>query len=177
LRLHGLAFALGVLLCFWVVAGALLTLRAGGAALGWGYQLQSPLIVSALAVLFFVLALNLSGLFELGTRVQGLAGAADNRYGYLGSFLSGLLATVVATPCTAPFMGAALGYALTQSVLSSMLVFTALALGMAAPLRRADLFAGVGAPPAAPRPLDGNAEAASRVSAVPDSRVVALGAG
>ena len=133
LRLHGLAFALGVLLCFWAVAGALLTLRSGGAALGWGYQLQSPLIVSALAALFFVLALNLSGLFELGTRVQGFAGGADSRHGYSGSFLSGLLATVVATPCTAPFMGAALGYALTQSVLSSMLVFTALALGMATP--------------------------------------------
>ena len=133
LRLHGLAFALGVLLCFWAVAGALLTLRSGGAALGWGYQLQSPLIVSMLAALFFVLALNLSGLFELGTRVQGFAGAANSRHGYSGSFLSGLLATVVATPCTAPFMGAALGYALTQSVLSSMLVFTALALGMAAP--------------------------------------------
>jgi thiol:disulfide interchange protein len=133
LRLHGLVFALGVLLCFWAVAGALVTLRSGGAALGWGYQLQSPLIVSALAALFFVLALNLSGLFELGTRVQGLAGGADNRHGYSGSFLSGLLATVVATPCTAPFMGAALGYALTQPILSSMLVFTALALGMAAP--------------------------------------------
>ena len=133
LRLHGLAFASGVLMCFWAVAGALLLLRSGGAALGWGYQLQSPLVVTALAVLFFVLALNLSGLFELGTRLQVLAGSADGGHGYRGSFLSGLLATVVATPCTAPFMGAALGYALTQPAGASMLVFTALALGMAAP--------------------------------------------
>jgi thiol:disulfide interchange protein/DsbC/DsbD-like thiol-disulfide interchange protein len=133
LRLHGLAFASGVLVCFWAVAGALLLLRSGGAALGWGYQLQSPLVITALAVLFFVLGLNLSGLFELGTRLQVLAGSVDGGHGYRGSFLSGLLATVVATPCTAPFMGAALGYALAQPAGSSMLVFTALAVGMAAP--------------------------------------------
>ncbi len=133
LRLHGLAFGSGVLVCFWAVAGLLLLLRSGGAALGWGYQLQSPMIVSVLAVLFFVLGLNLSGLFELGTRLQVLAGSAGGEHGYRGSFLAGLLATVVATPCTAPFMGAALGYALTQPAGWSMLVFTALALGMAAP--------------------------------------------
>jgi thiol:disulfide interchange protein/DsbC/DsbD-like thiol-disulfide interchange protein len=133
LRLHGLAFGSGVVVCFWAVAGLLLLLRSSGAALGWGYQLQSPLLVTALAVLFFVLGLNLSGLFELGTRLQVLAGGVGGGHGYRGSFLTGLLATVVAAPCTAPFMGAALGYALTQPAGLSMLVFSALALGMAAP--------------------------------------------
>ncbi len=133
LRGHGLLFALGVLVCFWAVAGALLALRAGGATLGWGFQLQSPLVVSALALLFFVLALNMSGVFELGTRAQQLAGSVRAQSGYADAFLSGVIATLVATPCTAPFMGAALGFAITQSAPLAMAVFTALALGMAAP--------------------------------------------
>ncbi|HZP94034.1 MAG TPA: thioredoxin family protein [Burkholderiales bacterium] len=133
LRAHGLLFAAGVLACFWAIAGALLLLRAGGAALGWGYQLQSPLVIGALAMLFFALALNLSGVFHFGDSMQRLAGSVRARSGYLDAFLSGSLATAVATPCTAPFMGAALGFALTQSALTAMLTFTALALGMATP--------------------------------------------
>ena len=133
LRSHGLLFALGVLVCFWLVAGALLALRAGGATLGWGFQLQSPLVVSALALLFFVLALNMSGVFEFGIRAQQLAGSVRPQSGYADAFLSGVIATLVATPCTAPFMGAALGFAVTQSAAVAMLVFTALAIGMATP--------------------------------------------
>ncbi len=133
LRGHGLVFALGVLVCFWLVAGLLLALRAGGAALGWGYQLQSPLVISALAVLFFALALNLSGVFHFGDAMQRIAGSVRARSGYLDAFLSGLLATAIATPCTAPFMGSALGFALSQPVAHAMITFTALALGMAAP--------------------------------------------
>jgi thiol:disulfide interchange protein len=108
-------------------------LRASGQALGWGYQLQSPPVVAALATLVFVLGLNLCGVFEWGLRLQGAAGSVRDRGGLRGAFLSGLLATVVAAPCTAPFMGAALGYALTQPPGQAMFVFTALALGMAAP--------------------------------------------
>lgn len=133
LRAHGVLFALGVLVCFWAVAGVLLALRAGGATLGWGYQLQSPLVVTALALLFFGLALNMSGVFEIGTRLQQLAGSVRAQSGYADAFLSGVIATLVATPCTAPFMGAALGYAVTQTAMVAMLVFTALALGMALP--------------------------------------------
>lgn len=133
LRLHGMAFASGVLVSFWAVAGILLGLRAQGEALGWGYQLQSPPVVAALAVLFFVLALNLSGLFQIGTAMQSLGGGLRLRNAYADSALSGLLATIVATPCTAPFMGAALGFAMVQSPPAAMLVFTSLALGMAAP--------------------------------------------
>lgn len=133
LRTHGLAFAAGVLVSFWVVAGILLALRAQGEALGWGYQLQSPPVVAALALLFFVLALNLSGLFQVGTSLQSLAGKLRLRNDYADSALSGLLATLVATPCTVPFMGAALGFALTQPAIVAMLVFSALALGMSSP--------------------------------------------
>ncbi len=133
LRRHGLLFALGVLLSFWAIAGLLLALRAQGAALGWGYQLQSPAIVAALTLLFFVLGLNLSGVFRIGGALQSLAGGVRARGAHADALLTGMLATAVASPCTAPFMGAALGFALVQPALDAMLVFTALALGMAAP--------------------------------------------
>jgi thiol:disulfide interchange protein DsbD len=133
LRGHGLLFGFGVVACFWLIAGVLLALRAAGASLGWGFQLQSPIVVSGLALLFFLLALNMSGVFELGTRAQQLAGSLRANSSYLDAFLSGVIATIVATPCTAPFMGAALGFAVTQSAVVAMSVFTALAVGMAAP--------------------------------------------
>jgi thiol:disulfide interchange protein DsbD len=133
LRTQGLAFAAGIVVSFWAVAGLLLALRAGGQALGWGYQLQSPPIVAALAALFCLLGLNLSGVFEWGSRLQSAAGAVHHRGGAGGAFLGGFLATVVAAPCTAPFMGAALGFALTRPAAESLLVFTALAAGMATP--------------------------------------------
>ncbi|MBI5504212.1 MAG: thioredoxin family protein [Deltaproteobacteria bacterium] len=133
IRRHGLAFAAGVLVSFWILAGLLLALRAGGEGLGWGFQLQQPLFVAALTLLLFVMSLNLLGVFEVGSSLTGAAGRFDSRSGYHGSFLSGVLATVLATPCSAPFMGAALGYALVQPPAASLLVFTFLGLGMAAP--------------------------------------------
>jgi thiol:disulfide interchange protein DsbD len=132
LRVHGLAFASGVVTCFWALAFTLIAFRTTGSHLGWGYQLQSPSVIAALALLFFALGLNMSGVFELGATVQRLGGISGAK-GYRGSFFSGLLATVVATPCTAPFMGAALGFALAQPAGIALLVFTVLALGMALP--------------------------------------------
>lgn len=131
-RRHALVFTLGVLATFWALAGALLALRAGGAQLGWGFQLQSPAVVAVIALVVFALALNLSGVFTMGMSLTRLGGVgAGERYS--DSFLTGLLAVVVATPCTAPFMGAALGYALTQPAAIGLAVFTALGLGLAAP--------------------------------------------
>lgn len=131
-RLHGLSFAAGVLLAFWILAGLLLALRAAGEEIGWGFQLQSPPFVAAMAFLLFGLGLSLAGVMDIGvslTRIDAGAG----RTGYGTSALNGMLATVVATPCTAPFMGAALGFALTQSAMAALLIFTALGAGMAAP--------------------------------------------
>jgi thiol:disulfide interchange protein DsbD len=130
---HGVAFTAGVLLSFWLLAGLMLVLRAGGKSVGWGFQLQSPTFVAFLAALFFVLGLNLFGVFPLGESLIAAANLNRERTGLVSSFGSGALATVVATPCTAPFMGSALGYGLTQPGVVSLLVFTALALGMAAP--------------------------------------------
>ncbi len=130
---HGVAFTVGVLVSFWTLAAILLSLRAAGEQVGWGFQLQSPTFVVFLAALFFLLGLNLFGVFEVGTSLVAAGNLNLRRTGLLASFGGGALATVVATPCTAPFMGAALGFGLSQPTSVSLLVFTSLALGMAAP--------------------------------------------
>jgi len=132
-RMHGVAYTGGVVLAFMVLASALLALRAGGEAVGWAFQLQSPWFVALLVYLFFILGLSLSGVYEFGTRFMGLGGTLTEKAGYKGSFFTGVLATVVASPCTAPFMGVALGFALAQTWVVAMLVFIFLGLGMAIP--------------------------------------------
>ncbi len=130
---QGLAFLVGVLATFLALAGALIALRAGGSAVGWGFQLQSPPLVAVLALLMLGVALNLSGLFEIGGSLQGLGSQAASRGGMAGAFFTGALAVVVAAPCTAPFMAPALGWALTQSAPAALAVFLGLGLGFAAP--------------------------------------------
>jgi len=133
LHREAFAFAAGVVLTFVALGLALAALRAAGEQLGWGFQLQSPAMVAALAALFFVLALNLSGVFEFGQFVPSdVAGfTAKNRT--VDAFASGVLAVVIASPCTAPFMGAALGFALAGSTAVTLVVFVALGIGMAIP--------------------------------------------
>jgi thiol:disulfide interchange protein len=133
LRTHGLVYAAGILVSFWALVGVLLGLRAAGATLGWGFQFQSPVFLSLMAGLLFFLGLSLAGQFEIGLTLTSAGGSLAAKQGYTGSFFTGVLAVVVATPCTAPFMGAAIGYALAQSALVTFAVFTALALGLAAP--------------------------------------------
>lgn len=130
---HGLLFGFGILVSFWVLAGLLIALRAGGEQLGWGFHLQSPAFLFSMSLLFVLLALNLFGVFEVGTSWMGLGQKADSSSGATGSFFSGAVATLIATPCTAPFMGAALGYALTLSALEAMVIFSLLGVGMASP--------------------------------------------
>lgn len=132
-RLHGLSFLGGVLVSFWLLAGLLLALRAAGVGVGWGFQLQSPGFVAAMALLLTAVGLNLMGAFEVGLGLSRLAGSAPQPAGYPGSFLTGALAVLVATPCTAPFMGAALGFALARPTWEALSIFTALGLGMALP--------------------------------------------
>ncbi len=132
LRRDGLAYTAGVMVAFGVLVAALLALRAGSSAVGWGFQLQSPPFVAALAFIMLALGLSLSGVFTIGGSF-GMGQSLTARGGASGSFFTGLLAVVVATPCTAPFMGAALGFALTQSPAMTILIFEALALGLAFP--------------------------------------------
>jgi len=132
LRRDGLAYTAGVMVTFGALVGLLLALRAAGDAVGWGFQLQSPIFVAALAYIMLALGLNLSGVFNIGGTV-GIGQELAMKGGATGSFFTGLLAVVVATPCTAPFMGTAIGFAMTQSPLEAILIFEALALGLAAP--------------------------------------------
>lgn len=131
---HGWSYTAGVLLSFLALAGILLAARAGGEAIGWGFQLQSPLLVTALIYLFVVMALALAGNIQLGQRWMGAGESLTSKHGLQGSFFTGVLAAVVASPCTAPFMGAALGFALTQPTAIGISVFAALGFGMALPL-------------------------------------------
>ena len=133
LRKEAFAFSAGVVGTFVALGLALAALRGAGEQLGWGFQLQSPAMVTALATLFFVIALNLSGVFEFGQIApSGLAGfTAKNRT--VDALASGVLAVLIASPCTAPFMGAALGYAISGSTLVTLVVFVALGIGMAVP--------------------------------------------
>lgn len=137
---HGLVFAAGVILSFWALAGALLALRAGGAQLGWGFQLQSPAFVFGMATFLLIFALNLSGLFEVGLAATGVGGKLQMKEGYAGSFFTGALAVLVATPCSAPFLAPALGAALSLSAIESFLVFTAIAIGLALPYLLLSIF-------------------------------------
>jgi thiol:disulfide interchange protein DsbD len=132
-RMQGLAYLSGVLVTFLTLAGALIALKAAGQAIGWGFQLQSPAMVAGLALVMLLVALNLSGVFEAGSSLQGAGAGAASRGGLTGSFLTGVLAVVVAAPCTAPFMASAMGFALTQEAWLSLPVFAALGLGLAAP--------------------------------------------
>jgi thiol:disulfide interchange protein len=133
LRVHGFVYAGGILVSFWVLVALLLGLRAAGATLGWGFQFQSPVFLALMAGLLFFMGLSLAGQFEVGLTLTSAGGGLASKQGYTGSFFTGVLAVVVATPCTAPFMGAAIGYALAQSAAVTLAVFSALALGLAAP--------------------------------------------
>jgi thiol:disulfide interchange protein len=133
LRVHGLVYAVGILISFWALVAALLGLRAAGSSVGWGFQFQSPVFLALMSGLLFFLGLSLAGQFEIGLTLTSAGGSLAAKQGYTGSFFTGVLAVVVATPCTAPFMGAAVGYALAQPAAVTFAVFTALALGLAAP--------------------------------------------
>jgi thiol:disulfide interchange protein DsbD len=135
LAAQGLAFMGGVVATFLLLAGVLIGARAAGQAVGWGFQLQSPAVVGVLALIMLLAALNLSGVFEIGERLQAIAGEAGgaDKGDLAGSALTGALAVAVAAPCTAPFMAGAIGFALTQGPVVALSIFFALGLGLAAP--------------------------------------------
>lgn len=139
-RAEGLAFLLGVVVTMVALTAVLLLARAGGASVGWGFQLQSPLVITALILVMLGSALNLLGLFEVGLSIQRVGEVGGDRGGLVGSALTGALAIIVATPCSAPFMASAVGYALTQPPLVSVVIFISLALGFAAPFTLISFF-------------------------------------
>ncbi len=132
-RVGGLAYSAGVVLSFVALGALMLVLRGAGEQLGWGFQLQSPAVVAALAVLFTVIGLNLAGVFEFGQFVPSGVALLEAKNPSVDAFLSGILAVVIASPCTAPFMGASLGLALALPPLQALAIFATLGLGMALP--------------------------------------------
>lgn len=131
--LYGVAYTAGVLLSFLAIAGVLIAVRQGGAAVGWGFHLQNPMVVLGLCWLLFLIGVNLAGLFEFGGALANLGSGFAAKHGISGSFFTGALATLVATPCTAPFMGSAIAYALLQPTAGALAVFAALGFGLAFP--------------------------------------------
>ena len=132
-RREGLHYAAGVMATFALVGAIMLTLRATMGGIGWGFQLQNPYVVLALALLMAGIGFNLAGLLEVGLGAGGVGQGLINRAGRAKSFLTGALAVIVATPCTAPFMAAALGAALLASAPVAVAIFVVMGLGMAAP--------------------------------------------
>ncbi len=132
-RLAASAYTVGVVLSFLALGGVLLALRAAGEQLGWGFQLQSPLVVALLAGLFTLIALNLAGVFEFGQLVPGRLATLQAKNPVVDALLSGVVAVAIASPCSAPFMGASLGFAVTMPTGEALAVFAALGLGMALP--------------------------------------------
>jgi len=130
-RIEGLAYAAGVIAACLLLGGLLLALRAGGAEIGWAFQLQEPLVVAALFLLAVAITANLLGLYEFA--VPGFAASGSARSYTQGAFATGLLAGFVATPCTGPFMATAMGAALLLPVMPAMALFAALGLGIALP--------------------------------------------
>ena len=139
----GFAYTAGVVLSFVALGALLLGLRATGEQLGWGFQLQNPAVVAALAVLFTLVGLNLAGLFEFGNFLPGRVANVQSKNPTVNAFLTGVLATAIASPCTAPFMGASLGYAIGLPAVQALAVFGAIGVGMALPFLAASLVPGV----------------------------------
>lgn len=139
-RHHGIAYTLGILLSFALLAGLLIGLQQAGEAVGWGYQMQSPVFVGVLIYLLFFVGLNLSGFFDLPVLLGNTGSKLTSETSTRGSFFTGMLATAVATPCTAPFMASAVGVALTLPAWQAMLVFESLGLGLALPFLLVSFF-------------------------------------
>lgn len=133
-RRQGLFYTFGVVFSFLLIGMLPILFRSTGNWLGWGFQLQSPVMIALLTLLFFVLALNMSGWFNVSGRWMGLGQSLTEKPGIQGSFFTGVLATVVATPCIAPFMGTAIAFAISQPAWMSMSVFGVMGFGMALPL-------------------------------------------
>jgi thiol:disulfide interchange protein len=133
MRRDGIAYTAGVLVAFAAMAAVVVAIRASVGEVSWGFQFQSPIFSLLIAYLFFVVGLNLSGLFEVGGNFAGIGQGLAARSGATGAFFTGVLAVVVATPCTAPFMAAALGFALSQPAPETVAVLLAMGLGLALP--------------------------------------------
>jgi thiol:disulfide interchange protein DsbD len=134
MRRHGLLYGAGVVATFAALGATLLALRAAGEGLGWGFHLQSPVVVALSAYVLFVVGLNLVGAFSIGEGMQNVGSdLMSAAKGDLAAFLTGVLAVFVAAPCVGPFLTAPVGAAALLPPAAGMAIFIAMALGLAAP--------------------------------------------
>jgi thiol:disulfide interchange protein/DsbC/DsbD-like thiol-disulfide interchange protein len=138
--LHNLSYTLGVLVTFWILAFVVIAIKSAGEFVGWGFQLQSPSFVAIMAVIIFVLSLNMFGLFEFRTPGGSKLGGVQLKDGFTGDFFSGVLATILSTPCSAPFLGTALTFAFLSSSMTIFLILTFVGIGLALPFLITGLF-------------------------------------
>ena len=132
-KLYGLSYTAGILISFGIIAALLIALKSAGAQIGWGFQLQNPIVITLLVYLIFTIGLNLIGVFEFSNKLGGVGQNLTQKDGDKGAFFTGVLATLVATPCTAPFMATAIGFALTQNAFFALTIFLSLGFGLALP--------------------------------------------
>ena len=130
---QGCLFSVGVIVSFLLIAALLISLKSGGESIGWGYQLQSPIVVSLLFYLFIVMGYIFMSNIIIGSSLARLSLISSSKGDSLESFLTGVLAVIVASPCTAPFMGSAIGFALLQPSFYSILIFLGLGIGFSLP--------------------------------------------
>ena len=131
-----MASALGVLVSFWIMAGALVAAKAAGSTIGWGIQFQHPGFLVFLIAVLLLFAVNMWGLFEIPLPrfiAKHAAAKHEQEPTVTGHFLTGAFAALLATPCTAPFLGTAVGFALSRGAYEIFLIFTFLGLGLALP--------------------------------------------
>ncbi|MDA7535617.1 protein-disulfide reductase DsbD family protein [Akkermansiaceae bacterium] len=136
IKIHGMFFGLGLLIAMWILAAVIISLK-----LDWGQQLSNPVFLGTMIIVFFLMGLNLYGLFEFGSSMTSVGGELQSKKGYSGSFFSGVLTTLVATPCSGPFLGAVMAFALSQdSYAIQFAIFTVFGLGIASPYIILSLF-------------------------------------
>ena len=133
LRIHAAAYTIGDVTSFLIIATTMLSLRAAGSAVGWGFQLQSPQFLIILAYLFFIIGMTFLGFVNVGSKLMSIGQSIDSQSSLQSSFFTGVLAVIIASPCTAPFMGPALGFAIYQPTGIALAVFAMLGFGMALP--------------------------------------------
>ncbi|MBL6785492.1 MAG: hypothetical protein ISQ32_04240, partial [Rickettsiales bacterium] len=126
-------YFLGIEVSFIIFAMLVVFLKNTGLSIGWGFHMQSVFFVGFLIILFYLIALNLSDVFNFDNFYLpnlNLKSTSES----INSFFSGALMTIIATPCTAPFMAAAVGFAFTQDNHMIYLIFLALGLGLSLPV-------------------------------------------
>ncbi len=130
---HNIFYSLGVITTFLLLAASVLIIKATGEAVGWGFQLQSPLFVAIMAIIIFVMALNLFGLFEFATPGGRKLGGVTLKDSFIGDFFGGVLATILSTPCSAPLLGTALTFAFSNGPIEIIATFLMIGLGLSSP--------------------------------------------